>query len=413
MINKESNKISTAKPLKSTKNPKAPNWLFENIAEASKNARKIYFLYISLLVYCAITVVSTTDRQIILDDTVRLPLINLNVWLSGFFIIAPFLIIIIFIYLQLYLHRLRQLITDLRSNYAPIKKGRLYPWVINFAEDPDEGFIGKLQIMILKLSLWWLLPIVLVLFSIWIIKKHELFFSYILGIMPILGTYFILLFWLRYDSMQDKFKFKIHQILRFARCNLDKFILICVMFIFEVYLLFVIIPFSKVNSYFHVDLSFQSLVEEPKEDYKGIYWLNLQDVHLEDAFLASSVLKRADLYRAHLQFAWLIRTNLQEANLLYAELERANCYAANLQGANLRNANMFRANLNKANLQGANLQGANLEGVNLIEADLRGAENLTIQQLSKAKTLYNVKLDPNLMEEIQKNYPHLLKYPRN
>ncbi len=44
--------------------PEAPGWLLDNIAEASKNARKIYLLYIGFLAYCALTVVSTTGRQI-------------------------------------------------------------------------------------------------------------------------------------------------------------------------------------------------------------------------------------------------------------------------------------------------------------------------------------------------------------
>jgi len=47
---------------------------------------------------------------------------------------------------------------------------------------------------------------------------------------------------------------------------------------------------------------------------------------------------------------------------------------------------------------------ANLEGTNL-----KGAKNLTIDQLSKVKTLYNAKLDPELEEELRKRgYSHLI-----
>ena len=45
-------------------------------------------------------------------------------------------------------------------------------------------------------------------------------------------------------------------------------------------------------------------------------------------------------------------------------------------------------------------------------ADLTGAENLTIQQLSKVKTLYKAKLDPELMEQVKKCCPHLLEEPK-
>ena len=70
---------------------KAPDWLIENIAEASKNARQIFILLIGLYAYCALTVVSTTDEQIILNDMARLPILNIDVPLNGFFIFTNIL----------------------------------------------------------------------------------------------------------------------------------------------------------------------------------------------------------------------------------------------------------------------------------------------------------------------------------
>ena len=45
-------------------------------------------------------------------------------------------------------------------------------------------------------------------------------------------------------------------------------------------------------------------------------------------------------------------------------------------------------------------------------ADFRGAGRLTIEQISRVETLYNVKLDAQLMEEIGENHPRLLKAPK-
>jgi hypothetical protein len=59
-----------------------------------------------------------------------------------------------------------------------------------------------------------------------------------------------------------------------------------------------------------------------------------------------------------------------------------------------------------------NLFEADISGADLWEANLQEALNLTIEQLSKVKTLYKAKLDPWFMEQIQKNYPHLLEDPR-
>ena len=58
-----------------------------------------------------------------------------------------------------------------------------------------------------------------------------------------------------------------------------------------------------------------------------------------------------------------------------------------------------RADLSDANLSGANLSGANLTQV----------KNLSINKLSKVKTLYKAKLDPELIEQVKDKYPHLLK----
>lgn len=72
----------------------------------------------------------------------------------------------------------------------------------------------------------------------------------------------------------------------------------------------------------------------------------------------------------------------------------------------------MRANLLGANLTQANLEEVNLHGADLMGANLVGAKNLTIEQLSKVKTLNEAKLDPELMEEIERKYPHLLEEPK-
>jgi hypothetical protein len=46
---------------------------------------------------------------------------------------------------------------------------------------------------------------------------------------------------------------------------------------------------------------------------------------------------------------------------------------------------------------------ADLEG-----ADLIGAHHLTIDQLSKVKTLRNAKLDKELLQQLRRKYPSLL-----
>ena len=80
----------------------------------------------------------------------------------------------------------------------------------------------------------------------------------------------------------------------------------------------------------------------------------------------------------------------------------ANFQRAILVGANLRGANLERVNLQAVNLWRANIEGANLWGIH----------GLTIEQLSKVKSLYDAKLDPVLMAQVKEKYPHLLEGPK-
>jgi hypothetical protein len=440
--------------------PKAPTSLIENIAEASKNARKIYFLYIGFLAYFGLTVVSTSDRQIILNEKASLPFLGLEVSLDGFFIIAPLMAILVFVYLQLYLYRLKTSIDDLRNNYAPVEKWRLYPWMINIAKDPDSGLVGQLQGIVVKFSLWILLPLILTLISIWFVKKHDPFLSYIVGISPMLGAFVALFFWCQYEDIRMREFFRrnlggifiyivfllisvlllmlgalfssqlpilagmsesafwslmgvgfvvLCSLLRYLYLKLrrvtwkheGKTILVSSVFTFGVLLIFIIIPQSNKGSLISVDLSHQKLVTEPETDYEGLFWGNL-----EGANLNSAILKRVDFRHAFLQKAWMPSAILEGANLQAANLERATLERADLREADLRRADLREADLREAELEGANLIDAKLQGANL-----RGARNLTFEQLSRVKTLYEAELDSNLMEQLKRDHPRLLEEP--
>ena len=87
---------------------------------------------------------------------------------------------------------------------------------------------------------------------------------------------------------------------------------------------------------------------------------------------------------------------------------------ANLAGANLIKANLIGATFEGANLKGANLKGTNLKGTNLRKANLEGANlkgalDLSIDQLSKVKTLYNAKIDEELLTSLKGKYPALFE----
>ncbi|AKB31106.1 Pentapeptide repeat family protein [Methanosarcina siciliae HI350] len=166
--------------------------------------------------------------------------------------------------------------------------------------------------------------------------------------------------------------------------------------------------------------------------------------HLEGADLVGAYLKRANLEGSHLEGSHLIEANLTEANLKGAylgkvEFEEVEPYVisskeddgirliaagkktdyedffeielkgANLASANLASANLTRADLSEANLPRADLSEANLNEAKLESTNFKGAKNLTVDQLSKVKTLYNTKLDPEIEAELRaKGFGYLL-----
>lgn len=139
--------------------------------------------------------------------------------------------------------------------------------------------------------------------------------------------------------------------------------------------------------------------------------------------LMGSNLNLANLYKANLIGSNLTDTRLNQINLENANLSQAdlrNCYAT---GANFKGAFMIKSKLNssflinadfsnsylmEADLRGADLTGVNFQDASLYKADLRGAIGITIDQLSKAKTLNFTQLDHEIKNELGNLFPELI-----
>jgi hypothetical protein len=111
----------------------------------------------------------------------------------------------------------------------------------------------------------------------------------------------------------------------------------------------------------------------------------LRDLYEDNVSFNELDLPHADLSRIILAGANLSDANLSDANLSGTNLSDAKLSGTNLRGANLRGADLSIADLSNADLSNAKLSDANLSGTNLSDADLRGAENLTPEQVKKAR----------------------------
>jgi uncharacterized protein YjbI with pentapeptide repeats len=152
-------------------------------------------------------------------------------------------------------------------------------------------------------------------------------------------------------------------------------------------------------------------LELNRTDLRGV---DLSDAHLEGTHLFDAHLERANLFAVHLERANLFAAHLERATLQGAHLEGASLIDAYLEGADLSVAHLEGADLSVAHLEGADLTSAYLEGANLTRANLeraalQGAKDLTVAQLSTVSTLKGASLDPPLMEQLQREQPHLFK----
>lgn len=145
---------------------------------------------------------------------------------------------------------------------------------------------------------------------------------------------------------------------------------------------------------------------------------NLNYVNLCGSNLNSADVSQSTLIEANLENARLNQTNFENSNLNQVNLKGAYASGANFkdsfmikahfEGAFLIKANFRNAFLMEANLQNCYVMGADFENASLYKADLRGAKGLTVEQLSKVKTLYLAKFDEEILEQVKTTLPELV-----
>jgi len=442
--------------------PEPPDWLQRNVANASKIASKVFSLYLLFLVPSSFALLFISDREIVLNETALLPIVNIKVKLNDYLYWAPLIILFLFIYLQVYIHRVKSLSMELIKN-PYYQKGQLYPWVLNIAADSEPGILGFLQKFTVKFLFWWVPMVVFILFQVVALKKHDELLSYYLLVLFVSLTVVVLLSWILFDHNR---KIKLYAVLW-------KIPLVIVTLILTIFMI-QIIPTASKGAYgilpresglmtrlTTVDLSFEKMIDERKADSLQIYLANFYGIRLEGADLTGTIFIRTDLRWAHLAHALIHKAKFQYADLERADLFRASIFSSNFQntnlnqveapllqamsadfsnsrvfGSNFRNSTIFdckflhanlawsnfsnstliqtdftRSNLFRVHFDSSDLQNANFDSSYLSHAYMKGAKNLTTEQLAKALTLHEAELDEHLSQELKRVYPNLFIQP--
>lgn len=403
--------------------------LHANIAEASKQARSIFLIYLLFVAYCFLALAGLSDVDLFSEPSMRLPIIGVDIGLLSFFYAGPLLAVGFFVYFNLYLHRLSRLLDELEGVELSRKRKITYPWMITIARQPDEGVIGWLQQLMVHILLWWLLPLLLLTFAYQYGRLYHPAFvieivpspSILLLLSPILGTAIMLGFWWQrrhhdigtnvmdqaVEPMAIKFELATVLLLVLTVSTLTVWVgwstdEIAVRGKSEA---------SKLDDsteWLVVDLSYADLTDE-----------NFRKEHLEGADFAQSNLRDSDFRKAYLNRANFNGVHAPNADFsgVYFEdlsvshnksvpamvtdstgalLRRARFVGANLQNADFKGAVLDSAVLNRANLKGSNLKGAELRGASARRVSFEGAILSGVQADSAdlaGAELWNAQLD--------------------
>jgi hypothetical protein len=328
-----------------------PDDMLKCISDISQSASYAYVLYLSFLSYCTLTILATTDSHIIRNDTTVLPLVTLSVPFSIFFRAAPLIAIGLFIYFEMYHNRLTGMLNDARKHYAPVDKRKLYPWLVTLGEQPDPGFVGSLERLIVTFSLWWTLPIVLWLFAFWTLRRHALWDCLFIAAVNLLGVVFVFSFWRRYRPSASFGRYLVLSVSILSQAGLLGLLIV----ILKGYpgSSYAMTPQSSTwvaaaKSYAAIAVRSYTAVDFRYTDFTDVH--TLHGAHLEGAHLEHSVFRGVDLSNV----------SMQNANLRLANFEDSDLTQAVLDGADLSETRLARSEISSATLVGAWMVRANL-----------------------------------------------------
>jgi uncharacterized protein YjbI with pentapeptide repeats len=333
---------------------------------------------LGVALFCLLTALGSPDKLLIeANSTIKVPLADAPISFFGFIVVAPFLLIVLLLYLHIFYGYWivceweRQCINQ---RLIPSIEG--IPTLFSLSTVAPRVLTGFI--------FYWLVPLVLgvITWKAWAFPTMGLPLTYVTGVVTIV----LMLLQRRrlhhqatgWPHLYSTFLILIISLIVLATSHPQLFQR--PLYLFRAKLSDAWLAGMDMH---RASLGFANLQEAYLQgtnfqftDLRGanLQKANLQEATLQGANLQGATLQGADLQGANLQKANLRGANLQGADLQRVVLQRATLQKANLQEADLRWANFSKATLQQADLQGATLQGATLQGATLQRANLRGAD---------------------------------------
>ncbi len=398
-----------------------PKELLNEANSASDPASSSWLAFLVLLTYAAVTLAGVNHKSLLLNSPVKLPIINADIPLVGFFQYAPALLLLVYLSLlvqHVILARKYRRFTDAIASYEaetgtehPARE-RVNSYVFSqIVAGPKANRITKFMMQLIVYVTLSILPIATLLyFQIKFLPYHDVSITYWHRIAVLLGfAMLILLTPLMQNTGPATRRWDIKMGPQAEAWEASGTQVVLILLLLPLVGIFSWLIATVPNEWIDRKLGFvapasvkvgaeeeakllnpilRRLVYDRLADDRDKGWwrrwlLSYRVLIVEDTDLGADQEGKVVLRERNFRFALLSRTDLQRADLAWADLRAAQLWKtlakgklkdARLQGAFMQGAQLQGAQLNSAQLQGADLSAARLQGAELNYANLQGAD---------------------------------------
>jgi hypothetical protein len=379
------------KPLRERKKPGSLTQaeLYAQVKDSTERNRQFFFIWIAFALYVIVTTIATTDLQLLLpNSTVTLPALGIQLPLIGFFLVTPWLLLILHFNLlqnlDSHANKLMQWANTYPDQTPP--RAALPAFLFDFAMLEQGGVFAKLTQVAAQLVFYAVGPLTIGIL-LWRFSDYQSWqYTTSQATAFFISIYFVVTAIL---ALNRKHRLKV-ALSEFNYWVVYVPIIAVVVFqtIWVIVLAFQMGKSSRFHEYFPevwkptINLAPYTSIAKISTDMQTrmaldgetdlVEWLkkhgicaDLNNRNLKYAQLPGADLRQTQLLGADLHGANLMGAFLQNAHLIGQQLQNTNLSNAHLEGANLINANLKEAHLIYTFLQGADLRTANLSGADL------------------------------------------------
>jgi hypothetical protein len=394
--------------------------LLDEANAASDPASTAWLAFLLLLTYVVVTLASVSHKDLLLNSPVRLPIINADIPLVGFFQYAPAMLLLVYLSLlvqHVILARKYRRFTDalvaheLKARTRHVARELVHSYVFSqILAGPEANRITRLMMQLIVYVTFAVLPIVTLLyFQIKFLPFHEVSITYWHRLAVVLGFAMLILLTPIMQHAPPKRKWDIRLGPQAEAWEASGRQVALVLLLLPIVVGFSWLIATVPDEWIDRRLGFVAPVTAgigaegeakllnpivrrlvydriPDDGNKG-WWrrwlLSYRVLIVEDTDLGTDDNAKIVLRERNFRYALLNRSDFHHADLTWADLRAAQLWKSlakgrlndtQLQGASLKEAELQGAQMSSAALQAADLRGAMLEGADLSYSKLQGAD---------------------------------------